>query len=200
MHINVHIAIGIIITSIVHYFFHLNVIEYLFILLLSFICDFDVLFVKLTKNQNHRLFLTHSLIPSLILIVIGSIIMLFYNYIVIILGGASYLIHILIDTFDWGTNLFYFPKKQNGFKLLMSVEEIENLPNYLSQYKHPASYFDLKYYNNNICLLIEITLFCSMLIIVFIFALEYFYFISLYFLGLGFHLSRHYQLKESEKD
>lgn len=199
MHINVHIAIGIIITSILHYFFNLNVIEFIFIFFLSFVCDFDILFVKLAKNQNHRLYLTHSLIPSMVLIIIGIIVMIFYNYNLIILGGLSYLLHILIDTFDWGTNLFYFPKKQNGFKLLMSVEEIENLQSYLSKYKHPASFFDLKYYNNHVCLIIEIILFISMLLIVFTFALEYFYFISFYFLGLGFHLSRHYQLKKSEK-
>jgi len=200
MHINVHIAVGIIITSILNYFFNLNLIEYIFILLLSFICDFDILFAKLAKNQNHRLYLTHSLIPSIILIIIGVIIVFFFDYNVILLGGLSYLLHILIDTFDWGTNLFYFPKKQNGFKLLISLEEIEDLPRYLSQYNNPGSFFDSKYYNNTICLMIEIILFCSMIIISLIFALEYFYFICLYFIGLAFHLSRHYQLKRSERN
>ena len=200
MHINIHIAVGIIITSILHYFFNFNLIEYLFILLLSFVCDFDILYTKYAKNQNHRLYFTHSLIPSTILIIIGVVVILFFDYNVILLGGFSYMFHILIDTFDWGTNLFYFPKKQNGFKLLISLEELENLPRYLSQYKNPGSFFDTKYYNNNICMMIEITLFCIMLIIVVIFALEYIYFISFYFIGLAFHLSRHYQLKKSERN
>jgi hypothetical protein len=117
---------------------------------------------------------------------------------VILLGGLSYMLHIIIDTFDWGTNLFYFPKKQSGFKFLMSIEEIENLPQYLSQYKNPGFFFDKKYYNNKVCMAIEISVFCAMLIVVSIFALEYFVFITLYFIGLGFHLSHYYRLKKLE--
>ena len=200
MHINFHIAVGIIVTSIIHYYFSLTLIEYLFILLLSFICDFDIFFAKLAKNQNHRIYFTHSLIPIVILIFIGIIIVFIFDYSVLFLAGFSYFLHIIIDTFDWGTNLFYFPKKQNGFKLLLSLEEIENLPRYLSKYKHPESFFDSKYYNNTICLIIEFVLFCLMLIFVFVFALEYIYFISLYFIGLGFHLSRHYHLTKSENE
>jgi hypothetical protein len=167
--------------------------------MLSFACDFDILFTKLAKNQNHRLYFTHSLIPSVILILIGIVIVLFFNYNILLLGGMSYLIHILIDTFDWGTNLFYFPKKQNGFKLLMSMEESQNLPFFLAQYKHPGSFFDAKYYNNVGCVAIEILLFCAMIVIAVIFALEYVYFIIFYFIGLAFHLSRHYHLKKTEK-
>jgi hypothetical protein len=200
MHINVHIAVGIINTSILNYFFNFNILEYVFVLFLSFICDFDILFTKFVKNQNHRLYITHSLIPSIILIVIGIVILIYFNYNIILLGGFSYLFHILIDTFDWGTNLLYFPKKQNGFKLLMSVDELENLPSYLSQYKHPGSFFDKKYYGNKFCVAIEIALFCSMLIAVFLFAFQYIYFISLYFIGLVFHLSRHFHLKKSERN
>jgi hypothetical protein len=199
MHINVHIAIGIITTSILHYFFNFNFIEYSIVLFLSFVCDFDIFLAKLAKNQNHRLYITHSLIPSTILIVIGIIIMIYFNNNVILLGGLSYMLHIIIDTFDWGTNLFYFPKRQNGFKFLMSLEETENLPYYLSKYKNPSSFFDTKYYTNSICITIEICLFCAMLIVVSIFALEYLFFITLYFIGLAFHLSRHFHLKKLEK-
>jgi len=200
MHINIHIAIGIIFTSVLHYFFKFNLFEYVFIMILSFICDFDIFFSKIAKNHNHRLFITHSIIPSIALIIVGFILIIYFNNYVIFLGGLSYLFHILIDTFDWGTNVFYFPKKQTGFKLLVSNEENKNIQYYLSQYKLPESYFDAKYYENKFCMGIEIIIFFSMLIVVILFAFEYFFLISIYFLGLGFHLSRHYHLKKLERD
>jgi hypothetical protein len=199
MHINIHIAIGLISTSILNYFFNFTLLEYLLIFFLAFLCDLDILFYRFTKNNNHRLFITHSIIPSIILIIIGGIIGIYFNYYVLLLGGLSYLLHIIIDTFDWGTNVFYFPKKQVGFKLLISKEELENLPYYFSQYKHPQSFFDSKYYKNKVIIIIEIILFLCMVITVLLYAFEYFLLIILYFIGLWFHLSRHYHLKKIEK-
>ena len=144
MHINSHFAVGIIFTSILNYFYSFSLVEFVFIVLFSFICDFDVFFSKFARDNNHRLLITHSIIPGVIMLVIGLIL----NWIVLIISAISYSIHIMIDTFDWGTNLFYYQKKQIGFKLLISKEEFENLPKYLSEYKNPASFFDVKYYNS----------------------------------------------------
>jgi hypothetical protein len=113
---------------------------------------------------------------------------------------AKDLIHIFIDTLDWGTNVLYFQKKQVGFKFLISKEELENLPKYLAKYKVPASYFDEKYYNNKICLGVEIILFILMMVFIILFALQYIFMILLYFLFLYFHLHRHFALKRIEKD
>lgn len=100
--------------------------------------------------------------------------------------------------FDWGTNLFYFPKKTFGPRLFMSKEEEQNLPNYLAQYKNGESFFDFKYYNNRIALSIEALLFILMMVFIIIFAFEYILISLLYFLGLYFHLSRHNHLKKIE--
>ena len=194
MHINSHLAVGVIFTSFLHYFFNFTLLEFLLIVCFSFICDFDVFFSKYAKDNNHRLLISHSIIPSIIVIIIGYIL----NWPALVIGGFSYAVHITIDTIDWGTNFFYFQKKQIGFKLLISKEEYENLPKYLARYKIPASFFDEKYYNNKVCLATEIILFILMIIFILLFAVQYLFMILLYFLGLYFHLHRHFTLKKIE--
>ncbi|TKJ24263.1 MAG: hypothetical protein CEE43_00845 [Promethearchaeota archaeon Loki_b32] len=196
MHINSHFAVGVIIASILNYFFKFTLLEFSLIVLFSFFCDFDVLFIKFAKDHNHRLLITHSIIPSIIVIIIGYILM----WPVLIICGFSYSIHIIIDTIDWGTNFFYFQKKQIGFKFLISKDEFENLPKYLAEYKVPEYFFDEKYYNNKISIAIETLLFILMLISIWIFALNYVFLILLYFLGLYFHLHRHFTLKRIENN
>jgi len=194
MHINSHFALGMIFASILNYFFNFSFFEYFFILLLSFICDFDVFFSQFAKNHNHRMLISHSIIPSLFIILIGVII----NWPALYFSGIAYSIHIVIDTIDWGTNFFYFQKKQIGLKLLISQEEFNNLPKYLSKYKRAESFFDEKYYRNKICLGIEVILFVFMMVFVIIFAFQYILFIFIYFIFLFFHLYRHFRLKRIE--
>ncbi|MFX1388859.1 MAG: hypothetical protein ACFE9Z_02205 [Promethearchaeota archaeon] len=194
MHINSHFAVGIIFASILNFFFKFNLFDFSLIVLFSFICDFDVFFSKYAKDHNHRLLITHSIIPSVILIISGYVI----GWPALIISGFNYFLHITIDTIDWGTNFFYFQKKQIGFKLLITKEEFENMPLYLAKYKIPASFFDEKYYKNKICLTIEILLFVMMIIFLFWFALPYSFLVFIYFIGLYFHLHRHYVLKRIE--
>jgi len=154
MHINSHFAVGFIFASILNYIFNFNLLEFSMIIIFSFVCDFDIFFSKYSKHNNHRLLITHSIIPSVIMLLIGLI----FNWTVLIISAISYFTHIIIDTLDWGTNLLYFQQKQVGFKFLISKEEFENLSQYLSEYKNPLSFFDTKYYNNKILLIIEIIL------------------------------------------
>ncbi len=194
MHINFHFAIGVIFTAILNYFLNLTILEFMLIVSFSFICDFDVFFSKYAKDHNHRLLITHSLIPSLFIITVGLI----FNLQILLLCGFSYSIHIFIDTFDWGTNVFYFHKNQIGFKLLISKEERENLPKYLSKYKIPASFFDEKYFRNKVCISLEVITFILMLVFIFFLAIEYLFMIPIYFLWLYFHLHRHFTLRKIE--
>jgi len=196
MHINSHFAVGVIFASFLNNNFNFNLFDFSMIVFFSFICDFDVFFSKYAKDHNHRLLITHSIIPSVILVVIGYII----RWPALIISGFSYFIHIIIDTIDWGTNFFFFQKKQVGFKFLISKEEFENLPEYLLNYKNPESFFDEKYYKNRICIVIEVVLFILMLIFIFWFALPYSFLVPFYFLGLYFHLRRHYTLKRIENN
>lgn len=195
MHINSHFAIGMIIASVAHFFLRLNLFEFILIVFFSFLSDLDVFFTKFAKDNNHRNLITHSIYPGLILLIIGLI----FHWIVLILISFSFISHILIDFLDWGTNILYFPKKPYGIKYLMSKYEEENLERFLKGYKINASFFDFKYYKHRISLIIEVSLFIIMIIMVLLFAIEYILISLLYFLGLYFHLSKHFYLKKIER-
>jgi len=194
MHINSHFAAGVIFASILNYFYSFSLFEFAFIVLFSFICDLDVLFAKYAINHNHRMLISHSIIPGFLMLLVGIII----NWPVLAFSGAIYSIHVIIDTFDWGTNFFYFQKKQIGLKLLISKEEFENLPKYLSKFKKVESFFDSKYYSSKVSLGIEVILFILMVIFTILFAFQFIFITSLYFVGLFFHLTRHYKIKRFE--
>jgi len=194
MHINSHFSVGIIVASILNYFYSFSFFEFVFIVLFSFICDLDVFFAKYAINHNHRMLISHSIIPGFLILLIGII----TNWPVLAFSGVVYSIHVIIDTFDWGTNFFYFQKKQVGLKLLISKEEFENLPKYLSKFKKAESFFDSKYYSNKVNLGIEAILFILMFVFIILFAFQFIFLIILYFLGLFFHLTRHFKLKRIE--
>ncbi|MFX1409590.1 MAG: hypothetical protein ACFFA6_04510 [Promethearchaeota archaeon] len=164
------------------------------IIFFAFISDFDVFFSKFAKDQNHRMLITHSIIPGIIIIVIGYLI----YWPALFLSGYSYMVHIFTDTFDWGTNFFYFQKKQIGFKFLITKEEFKNISDYLIKYKNPASFFDEKYYNSKICILLEVLIFIFMIVSISIYAFEFILIVFMYFPLLLFHLQRHYYLKKIE--
>ena len=138
--------------------------------------------------------ISHSIIPGFLILVFGIIII----WPAIIFSGVAYSIHIIIDTFDWGTNFFYFQKKQIGLKLLITKEEFENLPEYLSKFKKAESFFDEKYYRSRINLGIEAIIFMLMMVFIIIFAFEFVLISLFYFVGLYFHLSRHFMLRKFE--
>jgi hypothetical protein len=140
--------------------------------------------------------ITHSIIPGVAITIFGLI----FNWSVLIISGLSYLIHIIIDTFDWGTNFFYFQKKQVGLKLLITKEEFNNISKYLSQYKRPESFFDKKYYGNVACVLTEVLIFVLMILLITLFALNYLFITTIYFIFLAFHLQRHFNLKKIESN
>lgn len=128
------------------------------------------------------------------MLIIGIIV----NWPVLVFSGAAYSLHVIIDTFDWGTNFFYFQKKPIGLKLLITKEEFENLPEYLSKFKKAESFFDSKYYGSRICLGIEVILFVLMMVFIILFAFQFIFIVLIYFLGLYFHLYRHFKLKRFE--
>ena len=194
MHINSHFAAGLIFASILNYFYTFSLFEFVFIVFFSFICDLDVFFAKYAIDHNHRMLISHSIIPGFLMLLLGIII----NWPVLDFSGAIYSIHVIIDTFDWGTNFFYFQKKQVGLKLLISKEEFENLPKFLSKFKKAESFFDSKYYSSKVNLGIEAILFILMLVFIILLAFQFIFIIIFYFVGLFFHLTRHFKLKRIE--
>ena len=191
-----HFGIGIIIASISKYLFDLNFLEFFLIALFAFVCDFDIFLSKYALDNNHRMLITHSIIPAISITILGLI----FNLTVLIISGFSYSIHIIIDTFDWGTNFFYFQKKQVGLKLLITKEEFNNISKYKSQFKRPESFFDKKYYGKIACITTEVLIFILMILFITLFALKYFLIVIIYFVFLAFHLQRHFNLKKIESN
>ncbi|MGV9200564.1 MAG: hypothetical protein ACOC4M_17285, partial [Promethearchaeia archaeon] len=192
--INTHYAIGVVIASITHYFCGLTLFQFLFIVLCSFIMDFDIFFSKYAQDNNHRMLISHSIIPSLILIVLG----IFFFLPTLLIGGITYFIHIVIDSCDWGTNFCGFHEKPFGPKFLISREELDNLSEILKGFKVDKSFFDFKYYKNRLILGIEIIVFIVMVCMLFLFAIEFGYFVIFYFPLLLFHIFGHISLKKIE--
>ena len=163
------------------------------IIISAFICDLDIFFSKFAKQNNHRNLITHSVIPSVVILVLGFIL----SWPALIVSGIAYFSHVTIDLFDWGTNFFYFPQKTFGPRFFIRNEE-KNLSEYLKNYKNPQSYFDFKYYNSKLSLFIEALIFLFMFLTAILFSFEFILICFFYFFGLNFHLSRHYKLKKIE--
>ncbi|MFX1273942.1 MAG: hypothetical protein ACFFBP_12310 [Promethearchaeota archaeon] len=167
----------------------------MFIVVCAFVADFDIIFLKFTKEDNHRMFFSHSIFPSLILFVSG---ILFNSYFLNICGVAC-LSHVFIDTIDWGTNVFFFKRKIIGFKFLITKEEFDNIESYLVKYKVARSFFDFRYYQSKLMMTLEIGFFLAMMVFMISFSLVFILMIMLYFIGFVLHLFTHYRLKAIEE-
>lgn len=132
--------------------------------------------------------ISHSIIPSLIIVGIGLV----FHWIALIISGLGYFIHILFDTIDWGTNFFGIYKKPIGIKLLITKEEFRHLSELLGKYKEPYLFFDDRYFNNKIIMLIEFLVFGLMVLSIGIFAFEYAFVGLLYFPFLIYHQIGYY--------
>ena len=194
IHINCHFAIGIIIASFTHYFLRITLFEFGLIVIFSFIMDFDVLFSKRAKDHNHRMLITHSIIPGIIISIIGVL----FNWQIIFICGIAYFIHILIDTFDWGTNFFGFHEKPFGPKFLITKEELKNLNEILANYKVKKSFFDFRYYQNRVIISLEIILTVLMILVNVVLAFEYIFIILIYVPFFFFHMIVYFHLKKIE--
>lgn len=201
MHMNVHFAVGIIIASITTYFIPTtNIFEYLFIVLCSIGPDFDFILAKFTKEKNHRNFFTHTIYPSLIILVIGIIISNIFGFNYIWIGGLAYISHIGLDCLDWGVKIFY-TKNTFGLFLLITQDE-KNLHSDLEKFitsegKEDAFFFIDRYYRNILVLTIDIFLSILGFALMFLFSPQFWYVFFGYFLCLEFHL---YQKRKAKKE
>jgi hypothetical protein len=185
---------GIIIASLTHYYIQLNFFTFSFIVLCGFISDFDIIFKKHAKDHNHRMLITHSIYPSLIIIIIGILL----NSIWVLMGGIAYFCHILIDLIDWGTN-FLYNKKMFGFRLLLSPEERIDLSHVINDKKNRQFFFVQRYYSSKLMIFLEIIIGISMFIALFVFSINYWYFLFGYIFFFAFHFSEYIELKNRKK-
>jgi hypothetical protein len=190
MHINVHVALGIIIATIAGQFIDLTFWYFGFIVFFSIFPDFDIIFKKFAFEKNHRNLFPHSIyIPSFMLI-IGIIL----NNIIMIFCAIGYFIHLFADTFDWGLDLF-FSKKTVGLSLLLTLDERINLPTILEKYPIPQFFFIHRYYHTLWVILTEILVFGAMMILLLGFEPLFWYFIFIYLAAVLVHFVEYNEIK-----
>ncbi|MHA1264334.1 MAG: hypothetical protein ACTSRS_03785 [Candidatus Helarchaeota archaeon] len=168
-----HISQGIVIAM--HYLPSLNLIEFFLVVSFPFFIDFDFLFSKYAKDNNHRRLITHSLFPYLALLPLG----LFYQVLFIL--GLCGIIHILTDTVDWGTSLFSpIIKEPLGGILPTPPKEVVEIPNY----KKRQCWFTKVYYASSIIVVLEIFFGGLAILSILLIDLTYFWIMLFYFVFL----------------
>lgn len=112
------------------------------VIITSVFLDFDY-----PLRHLHREILTHT--PIFWLCLLAPFILWKHELIVVLF---AIMLHLFLDTFDWGVMLLYpFSKKKYGIKLLPTVENLEN---------KPKLYFFKIYLSNVKMIILEIVLAC----------------------------------------
>jgi hypothetical protein len=190
----------VILASITDYFIQLNLYEFSFIIFCSFGVDFDFLFRRFEKKGggDHRNFFTHTVYPGLFLVIVG-IILAFYHYHLVWIGGLAYLSHILFDCIDTGLKLFYTDKYYGWFLLITQDEKNLGITyrKIIDREIKEDEYFILKrYYKNKTILLLDITVSVIGFALLFTFSSEFWWMYIGFFLLLEYHL---YHKKKAAK-
>ena len=110
------------------------------------------------------------------------------------MGGIAYFCHILIDLLDWGTNAFY-TNKMFGLRILLTPDERIDLSHVINDKENRQFFFVHRYYSSKLMIFLEILIGISMFIALFVFAINYWYFIFGYLFFFAFHFSEYIELK-----
>ncbi|MBD3229254.1 MAG: hypothetical protein GF329_13810 [Candidatus Lokiarchaeota archaeon] len=189
MHINTHVAIGIILSLLYYYFIYPIFIQVISIFFFSFIIDFDFLFSRYAVNRNHRVLPTHGIILYIILFLFGFLHPLFF-----FLGFAG-ISHVLIDSIDWGVGILSpFTKKIYFGYLPRPPEEVidEN------RLRNKQCWFTLTYYNSKLLIIIDIIITTLAIIAIFLINISYWWYLLVYSFFLFVHLYSYYQCKKQK--
>lgn len=194
MHVTFHYAIGVIFAAILSQFTPLSPFLFGLVIFASIFPDLDILLSKYAPDNNHRLFLTHSMYFPLIICLFG---ILFGNLIVLFIGFC-YFSHVLVDLLDWGTNFFY-NGSIFGFRFLLEKEEYDSVPKLLEKEKVKKWFFVRRYYRSKFTLILEVSSIIGMGLVLFLLAPNFWYFIGGYIFALTFHIMEYYIIQKSLK-
>lgn len=182
MHMNVHAAVGILISMLFSKYF--SFFQIFFIIGASVAMDFDFLLSKFAINHNHRRLITHTFFLYIIILAIGILIskvtdLWIYGFLL----GACGIIHVSLDSIDWGIMLFYPVKKDiKGGILSISVESGED------KSRIPHCRFVIAYYSSKFIICLELAFgILAFLSLIFV-NLSYLYLILVYLVIMGIQL------------
>ncbi len=156
VHINTHVAFGVIITAVISLIVPLTALDFLLALCGSFAQDFDFLFSKYAKDENHRLLPTHSIWPGVGAITIGIVLVAPW----VVVAGINSLFHVFIDSIDWGVTIVG-QQKLSGFKILLRSKNL-TLEEIKKQYPKVHCYFTIQWYRNRLMQVLEVVSFVGM--------------------------------------
>ncbi|TFF90623.1 MAG: hypothetical protein EU548_02050 [Promethearchaeota archaeon] len=189
MHINTHVAVGIIFSLLYSYFINPIFIQVISIFFFSFMIDFDFIFSKYAVNRNHRVLPTHGIILYLIIFFFG-----FLHQVFFFLGLAG-ISHIFIDSIDWGVGILSpFSKKIYFGHLPKPPKEVidEN------ELRNKQCWFTLTYYNSKLLIIIDIIITVSAVITIIFIDMSYLWYILIYVFFLVIHLYSFYKCKKQK--
>ncbi|MHA1371550.1 MAG: metal-dependent hydrolase [Promethearchaeota archaeon] len=198
MHANTHLAFGAIIGLIIKIImpFSFSFLEFSVIVLAACAPDVDFILSRYARSHNHRYLPTHSIFVGLIPMILASFLILVLemksSFIFMILFGSINLIgHVLLDSIDWGVNIF-MNNKLIGWKYLYGKKSIESFCSEAFIYQNKATLFYIRYYRSKFIIFVEISAFSCMLLLfsltMNIYGGLHWLFVFLYFILLGYHL------------
>ena len=194
MHLTFHFSLGIICGIILSQLTVLSPILFGIIIIGACISDLDIIFKNFAQNLNHRMLFTHSIIPPVMIILIGIPIM----NVVVIFFGIAYLTHVLADLLDWGTN-FLFNGKIYGIRILLKKDEYDGVSELLKTEKVKKWFFVRRYYGSKIMLSFEIIILIGSSLLLLLIAPQFWYFIFGYLIAVIFHAMEYYHIQKALK-
>ena len=187
MHINVHCAIGIIL-SMIFWDFLINIFQVILIISVSILIDFDFIFSKHAKDHNHRRLPTHGFIPYLILLPFG------FLMIEILWVSIAGMFHVLIDMIDWGIYPLTPKVKDKILGGFLYVPETDENSEPLKK-----CYFVNTYYGSKIIIALEVIFFSTALSLILWRSLFNLIYLIPYALFLAMHLTTYFKFCKKKK-
>jgi hypothetical protein len=131
------------------------------------VIDMDFVLLRFTRIKNHRMYLTHSVLVPLMLLLVSVLFFLFISpgtslgWIALV-SSINVLVHDAIDSTDWGLN-FFANGKIVGKKLLLGGKDAKEFYEEAKKFVPYSTRFYLAYYGNTWFKLLEIIAASSMI-------------------------------------
>ncbi|MBD3185945.1 hypothetical protein GF325_03865 [Candidatus Bathyarchaeota archaeon] len=199
MHVNTHFATSVVIAILLEIITPVTLSwwELMLAILAGCAPDADYIITSRAKNGNHRWLATHSIFPGLILTTIAGIFLVFEKNVptfwwMLLITGVNAMVHVLLDSLDWGANLFLRDQLE-GLKLLMEGKTDDQVTQEMDRSPSKNGYFFMKYYSSKFFQAYEIAIF-SLMTSILIFRWSRLGIIlgggifALYFIMLSYHL------------
>jgi hypothetical protein len=165
------------------------ILEVLAIFCFSFFIDFDFLFSKYAENRNHRVLPTHGIILHAIIFLFGFLHPVFFFL------GLVGMIHVGIDSIDWGVGILSpFSKKIYFGHLPKPPEKVIDK----NSLRNRQCWFTLTYYNSKLLIIIDIIITISAIIMIFVINVAYWWYLLIYFFFFFIHMYSYYQCKKQK--